>query len=142
MKITKEFKSNAQNRVGRFTDAELEPMKDKSLNECWREGLITDVGNDQGEFFFKSGAEGVDATYAVINGKGIRVSETLHNNPEACEIGDMRIVHGISNVPGEGEGMPYWRLATASGYNLADSVLTVEAEPKKTQQPQRTPAKR
>ncbi len=128
MKISKQFKSAAkENVVGRFTEQELMAMKDKTINECIVEGLITDVGNDVGEFFFKSGRDGVDATYAVINGKGIRVSKTLHDNPEAAEIGDMRIVHGISNQPGEGKGLPYWRLATASGYNLGESVLTIDA---------------
>ena len=128
MKISKALKSAGKNILTALTAQELEPMVGFTLNELIENGLITDVGNDTGEFFFKSATDGVDASYALINGKVIRVSETLHNNPEACETGDMRIIKGISNVEGAGLGKTYYRLARAAGYNLGDSTLTIAAE--------------
>lgn len=84
----------------------------KTLNTAIAEGLVTDLGDDDGNLFHHS-VQNEDWMYAVINGCRVTLSKGLTGTePEEVNtmLGDLTFGGGISTVAGEGNGKYYFNL--------------------------------
>lgn len=121
--------------ISRMSKAQQDQLVDLTVNEAIAAGLITDLGDDEGNFIVASGRDDVDAWYAIVNGKGIPVSSTvrdLMDTPEevAKIVGKLTFGSGISNKPGEGFGKHWFNLGVPRGINVTTKgALKLALEP-------------
>jgi hypothetical protein len=129
MKISKQLKSKDAPIYEAMPEAMRAAFHDLSVNEAIEKGLITELGDDDGNFFFKHEDDN-DAYYGIINGYGVRLSESLVDDIDsiAGKEGRLRFTLGVSNKEGAGFGKSYFRLGNARGLRLGDAVHKLDAE--------------
>lgn len=105
-------------------------LKDLSINEAIEKGLITDLGDAKGNFFFEHADEETEAYYAVINGYGVRMSQALVDDIDNIDaiVGRLRFTFDVSNKEGEGFGKQYFRLGMPRGLKLGASVYALKED--------------
>lgn len=139
MKMQKLASSNTSANPKTMSKAQQDELVGLTLNEAFERGLITDIGNDKGEFIFEHADDDIDAHYAVINGSAVRVSQTVVDDLDNIDdfMGDLTFHAGISDVEGEGKGKYWFRLGKPAGIRLGDSVKSVVAEPASNKNPKK-----
>lgn len=129
MKIGKKLKSVEAPIFEGMIDTMREALNGLSINEAIEKGLITDLGDDEGKFFFKHADDEIDAYYGIVNGYTVRLSDGLVDSIDNIDdiLGKLRFTLGTSNVEGAGKGMTYFRLGLPKGIRLGESVKSLEA---------------
>lgn len=115
--------------VKAIPDALKAQLDGKTVNEAVEDGTITSLGNDKGEFIFDHADTNVSAQYAMVNGYGVIVSEGLTDNLDDTDVFDCQFTSGISTVPGDGFGKPWFRLGRPQGLNLGAAAKNLELLP-------------
>lgn len=131
MKITKQFKQSNAPIYESLPTHLWSQFKDKSINECIKEGLITDLGDDKGQFFLNHADSDIEASYGIINGYAVRLSEGLVDSVDSIDdemVGRLRFTSEISTIDGPGFGKPYFRLGMPRGLRLGDTIYELKGE--------------
>src|SRR5688572_16034397 len=99
MKVAKKLSSSESVGPKSMNDVDRAKLNGLSINEAIERGLITDLGDDNGQFIFKhADYEKNEAAYAIVNGIAVRVSAGVEAAVDTLKeiIGDLRFTGGIS----------------------------------------------
>ncbi len=125
MKVVKAFKTTGTVGYNSLPLDVQDKLIGKTLNQAIAEGLIEDIGDNDGNFVLHN-EQNEDWKYTLINGCRVTLSTTLAGKDFTTEVlpnlGNLTFGGDISTVKGEGEGK-YW-------FNLGmprTSVLVAEA---------------
>lgn len=91
-----------------------------TIQEGIDQGLIKDLGDDQGRFIFPH-KEFKDRHYAIVNGHTVPVSAGLGEmDDDAIQdvLGNLRFNKGVSTINGDGFGKEFFRLGRPAEVNL------------------------
>lgn len=109
-------------------------LNGKTIREAIAANLITDMGNEKGEFSFQHADDNIEATYAVLNGTSVaRLSTALADEIEAmddADILDLKFKLDISTQEGEGLGKEYFVLGKPQSIRLGAVTKTLESAEK------------
>lgn len=113
-----------------FSQDMKEKLNGKTVREACKLGLITDIGDDNGDFIFEHSE--YDAKYGSFNlDHVVPLSSELKDEIVEYKTSDiMNCVFnlGVSTIPGEGLGKTYWNLGKSRTLNLkATAVKTLSA---------------
>lgn len=104
-------------------------LENHTINSAVKAGLISSIGDADGNFIFNHADAGVDALYAIINGHRVRLSSTasqLTADELAEDAGNLTFSGGVSNVAGGGFGKNWFILGLPKGIRLGAVVLNVK----------------
>lgn len=130
MKIGKKIKS-AETPIYEPMPQDMKMLlKDLSINEAIEKGIIKDLGDAEGKFFFEHADESIDAYYGIVNGYTVRLSESLTGEIDNIDeiLGRLRFTLDVSNIDGAGKGKEYFRLGLPRGLRLGNSVYAIKEE--------------
>lgn len=130
MKIGKKLKTQEVLIAEPMPDQFKAQLKDLSINEAIEKGLITDLGDAKGNFFFEHADDGIEAHYAIINGYAVRMSQALVDDIDNIDaiVGRLRFTFDVSTIAGEGLGKQYFRLGMPRGLKLGASVYALKED--------------
>ncbi len=131
MKMVKLASKNTSG-TPKVMSAELQQkLLNKTLNEAFEAGIVTDIGDAEGKFIFEHADKDIEAHYAIVNNYAVRVSDSVVEDIDNVEeyLGDLTFHAGISTIEGEGKGKAWFRLGKPAGIRLGDAVVAIAAEP-------------
>lgn len=128
MKIGKKLKVQETLIAEPMPDQFKTLLKDLSINEAIEKGIITDLGDAKGNFFFEHADDGIEAHYAIINGYAVRMSQAVVDDIDNIDaiVGRLRFTYDKSTIEGAGLGKMYFRLGMPRGLKLGAAVYTLD----------------
>jgi hypothetical protein len=131
MKIAAKKLASKDTEVVKTMPADLRDKLDGlTINEALERGIINDLGDANGKFFFYHADESIEAAYGIVQGYAVTLSKGLVAASDTALdiIGDLRFQKGISTIEGDGFGKAWFRLGMPAGINLGDAFVTLDAE--------------